>query len=65
MDNKNRKLIYKKLNPKNLRLYIFVNGLFVNNKNISLQIGYIIVLGNEKSSHNNNNKIRIIGNIIY
>ena len=65
MDNKDRKLTYKKLNPKNLRLYIFVDGLFANNKNISLQIGYIIVLSNEKPSHNNDNEIRITGNIIY
>ena len=63
MDNKNRGLTYKKLNPQNLQLYIFVDGLFANNKDISLQIGYIIVLSNKKITHDN--KIRITGNIIY
>ena len=63
MDNKDRKLAYKKLNPQNFRLYIFINGLFVNNKNISFQIGYIIVLGNKETTYDN--EIRITGNIIY
>ena len=65
MANKDRRLTYKKLDPKNFRLYIFVDGLFANSKDVSLQIGYIIVLGNEKLSHNNDNEIRIIGNIIH
>ena len=36
MENKNRGLNYVKLNPVKLKLYIFIDSLFVNNKNISL-----------------------------
>ena len=36
MDNKDRKFDYVKLNPVKLKLYIFVNNLFTNNKNLIL-----------------------------
>jgi hypothetical protein len=32
------------------KLFAFINVLFANNRNLSSQIGYIIVLGNEKNT---------------
>ena len=40
-----------------------MDGLFTNNKDISSQIGYIIVLGNKEPTHDN--EVKVIGNIIY
>ena len=51
IDNKERGLNYVDLDPQHLRLYVFVDGSFANNKDMSSQIGYIIVLGNEELSH--------------
>ena len=36
MDNKNRGLNYIELNLIKLKLYIFIDNLFVNNKDINL-----------------------------
>jgi hypothetical protein len=33
-----------------IKLFAFVNALFVNNRDLSSQIGYIIVLGNKKDT---------------
>ena len=63
MENKDYGLNYVELNLTKLKLYVFVDNLFVNNKNISSQIGYIIVLSNKKPGYNN--KLNIRGNIIY
>jgi hypothetical protein len=40
--------IFIKLNI--MKLFAFVDALFANNQNLSSQIGYIIVLGNEKNT---------------
>ena len=36
--------MYIKLDINTLRLFIFTDALFINNKNLLLQIGYILVL---------------------
>ena len=64
MDNKTRGLNYIELDPLDLRLYVFVDGSFANNKDMSSQIGYIIVLGNEEPT-TRDNEVRIRGNIIH
>ncbi|KAI1387098.1 uncharacterized protein F4822DRAFT_443927 [Hypoxylon trugodes] len=64
MDNKDRGLNYMELDPQDLRLYIFVDGSFANNRDMSSQIGYIVVLGNEKPT-THDNELRIDGNVIH
>ncbi|KAI1106028.1 hypothetical protein F4804DRAFT_81788 [Jackrogersella minutella] len=64
MDNKERGLNYIQLNPQDLRLYIFVDGSFANNKDMSSQIGYIVVLGNERPTAQDN-ELQVNGNIIH
>jgi hypothetical protein len=45
-----------------LKLFAFVDASFANNKDISSQIGYVIVLGNKVA---NNASFTIRGNIIH
>jgi hypothetical protein len=44
------------------KLYIMVNASFANNKDLSSQIGYIIVFGNEKKD---NESFELSGNVVY
>lgn len=51
------------LDINNLKLFTLVNASFANNKNISLQIGYVIILGNKIISNDRSFKIR--SNVVY
>ncbi|KAI1653193.1 hypothetical protein F4813DRAFT_383489 [Daldinia decipiens] len=64
VDHKDRGLRYVELDPQDLRLYVFVDGSFANNKDMSSQIGYIVVLGNERPT-DHDNEVRLTGNIIH
>jgi hypothetical protein len=44
------------------KLFVFVNGSFANNKNLSSQIGYIIILANKIVGLN---EFIIRGNLIH
>jgi hypothetical protein len=46
-----------------MKLYVFVDVLFVNNKDLFLQIGYVIVLGNKTKI--NDKTVSFHGNILY
>ena len=63
MTNQARGLIYVPVDLDSAALYIFVDASFANNRDLSFQIGYIIVLGNETSRSGNVIKLR--GNIIH
>jgi len=45
-ENANRGLKFVKLDVKTLQLLVFIDALFANNKDLSSQIGYVIVLAN-------------------
>lgn len=60
--NVDRGLTYVQLKMTDLKLFAIVDALFANNKDISLQIGYVIVLSNEIA---NNTSFTIRGNIIH
>jgi hypothetical protein len=62
IDNLERGLYYIPLTLENVKLFLFVNGSFANNRNLSSQIGYIIVLGNELR---NDSHFVLKDNIIY
>ena len=47
MKNINRGIKYITLNLKQVKLFIFINSSFINNKNFSFQIGYLIILTNK------------------
>jgi NAD-dependent SIR2 family protein deacetylase len=46
-----------------MKLYVFVNALFANNKNLSSQIGYVIVLSNKTKI--NDKTVSLHGNILH
>ena len=47
MDNLDRGLHFIPLDLSTAKLFIFVDGSFANNSDLSSQIGYVVVLGNE------------------
>jgi hypothetical protein len=62
MKNIDQSLNYVPLDMAKTKLYIMVNASFANNKDSSLQIGYIIILGNEKKDEKS---FKLVGNIIH
>ncbi len=50
--NKSRGLHYIKLDQNRLQLVVFTDSSFVNNKDMSLQIGYVICLADATSKAN-------------
>ena len=57
-----RGIKYITLNLEHIKLFIFVDGFFINNKDFSSQISYLIILINETKG---TNKFIIKGNLIY
>ena len=64
MKNIDRGIKYIALNLEHVKLFVFVNGSFANNKDFSSQIGYLIILANETNSTMNDEFV-IKGNLIY
>ena len=62
IDNQSRGLDYIPLDLAQAKLYVFVDGSFANNADLSSQIGYVIVLANEVSIDNG---FKIVGNLIH
>lgn len=52
-----------KLDTQKLKLYTIIDASFANNKDLSSQIGYLIVIGNEISS--TNIRLEIRGNLLH
>src|SRR5271165_6871653 len=52
MDNPKRGLKFVKLDAKTTQLLVFTNASFANNKDLSLQIGYILVLADTSKRAN-------------
>jgi hypothetical protein len=50
MQNLNLSLNYIFIELNIMKLFAFINALFANNRDLSSQIGYIIMLGNEKNT---------------
>ena len=52
IENSNRGLRFVRLDPTNLKLLVFTDASFANNKDLSSQIGYVLVLA-DASGHAN------------
>ena len=50
------------INFPTAKLFIFVNGSFINNKDFSSQLGYKIIIANKSTKKNN---FTIYSNLIY
>jgi hypothetical protein len=64
MENLNRGLRYIPVNLKDAKLIVFIDGFFANNKDLSLQLGFILMLINKSTSTDTNTFI-ICSNVIY
>jgi hypothetical protein len=62
MANINHGLDYIAVNLKFVKLFAIVDALFANNKNLSSEMGYVIILGNERAT---NEFFIIIGNLMH
>jgi hypothetical protein len=61
-----RGIKYIALNLKCTKLFVFVNSSFVNNKDFSSQIGYLIIIINKTETISiGTNEFTIKGNLIY
>jgi len=59
-----RGLRYAQLDLEKAKIYVFVDGSFANNRDLSSQIGYVIVLGNESSS-DHAESFELFGNVLH
>ena len=62
IDNPDRGLKYIPFDLDKAKLFVFVDGSFANNEDLSSQLGYIIVIGTEEET--NNGEMLVNGNII-
>lgn len=62
-ENTARDLRYVPLNLTSMKLFVFVNASFANNKDLTSQIGYTIVLGGEEDYLTDS--FKMTGNIIH
>ncbi|CEJ95277.1 Putative Polyprotein [[Torrubiella] hemipterigena] len=62
MENKERGLRFVPLELEKAKLYVFVDGSFANNKDLSSQLGYVVMIGTEKQT--SENRCEITGNIV-
>src|SRR6266700_2147901 len=60
--NINRGIKYITLDLEHIKLFIFINGSFINNKDFSSQIGYLIILVNKTKG---TDEFVIKGNLIH
>uniref|UniRef100_A0A8H7N2W5 Uncharacterized protein n=1 Tax=Bionectria ochroleuca TaxID=29856 RepID=A0A8H7N2W5_BIOOC len=65
MEHNDRGLNFIPLNLHNLKLYIFTDGSLANNRDMSSQIGFIIVLGTEIKVEGQEPAFKLVGNILH
>ncbi|KAI0992846.1 hypothetical protein K3495_g15338 [Podosphaera aphanis] len=65
LDNLDRGLTYIPLNLSTAKLFIFVDASFANNKDLSSQIGYEIILANETVKDDDEHEFHLQGNLIH
>lgn len=63
--NANRGLTMVRLNLNDAKLFVFVDASFANNADRGSQIGFVVVLGNERQLNASAKEISITGNIVH
>lgn len=64
LDNPQRGLNMVPVDLETAKVFVFVDGSFANNKDLSSQIGYMVVLGNEVKD-DENGQFKVFGNLIH
>jgi hypothetical protein len=62
MEHLDQRLSYVHVNLNDAKIFIFADGLFVNNKNLSSQLGFLMVLAYEDHLES---FFALIGNIMH
>ncbi|KJZ79358.1 hypothetical protein HIM_01509 [Hirsutella minnesotensis 3608] len=63
ISNPDRGLHYIPIDLENAKIFVFTDGSFANNKDLSSQIGFVIIIANETAKSDNSFSIR--GNILH
>lgn len=64
MENALRGITYVPLDLKTAKLFVFADGSFANNQDLTSQLGYVIVLANE-ARKDSENEFTMTGNILH
>jgi hypothetical protein len=64
IDSQDRGLTFVPLDLRTAKLFVFVDGSFANNRDLTSQLGFVIVLANE-TTIDTHNEFTIRGNIIH
>ena len=62
-ENLDRGLVIIELDPQRMKLFVFVDGSFANNADLSSQLGFVIVIANEEVEPDH--AFEISGNIVH
>ena len=66
MEHLDREIRYVKLDLDRMKLFVFIDSLFANNKDFSSQIGYKIIIANETTrAPYDNSSFRMRGNLVH
>ncbi|KAL0929723.1 uncharacterized protein CTRU02_215366 [Colletotrichum truncatum] len=65
MESPNRGITFIPLDLTTAKLFVFVDGSFANNHDLSSQLGFLIILANDTSSDSNNGEFTIHGNLVH
>jgi hypothetical protein len=64
MESQDRGIAFIPLDLPTARLFVFVDGSFANNRDLTSQLGFVIVLANE-TAVNDGNEFTIRGNLVH
>ncbi|KAL0934791.1 uncharacterized protein CTRU02_209382 [Colletotrichum truncatum] len=65
IESPNRGITFIPLDLTTAKLFVFVDGSFANNHDLSSQLGFLIILANDTSSDSNNGEFTIHGNLVH
>jgi hypothetical protein len=65
MESQERGLTFVPIDLKAAKLFVFVDGSFANNKDLTSQLGFVIILANEEAATANSPEFSIYGNILH
>jgi transposase InsO family protein len=65
IDSQSRGLTFVPLDLATASLFVFVDGSFANNKDLTSQLGFTIILANEEAATKDHNEFSIRGNMVH
>ncbi|KAK6218082.1 hypothetical protein QIS74_02513 [Colletotrichum tabaci] len=65
MKSLDRGLTFVPLDLSSAKLFVFVDGSFANNRDMTSQLGFIIILGNEEPINGHDDAFTLTGNVVH